>query len=57
MLTRIAPSFLRFGSFQTCNPMDKDSKRQGPSAGMGVRLNPCEADREGGGGKGGGGRC
>mmetsp|Transcript_24381 Transcript_24381/g.62567 ORF Transcript_24381/g.62567 Transcript_24381/m.62567 type:complete len:617 (+) Transcript_24381:114-1964(+) len=40
VLTRIAPSFLRFGSFQTCNPMDKDSKRQGPSAGMGRELLP-----------------
>lgn len=41
MLLQIAPTFIRFGSFQTCYGMDKDKGRQGPSAGMGVGSASC----------------
>jgi uncharacterized protein YdiU (UPF0061 family) len=33
IITRIAPSFIRFGSFEICKPTDKLTGRRGPSYG------------------------
>lgn len=34
IITRIAPSFIRFGSFEICKPVDPMTGRRGPSYGM-----------------------
>jgi hypothetical protein len=34
VITRIAPTFLRFGSFEIVKGRDEDTGREGPSAGM-----------------------
>ncbi|KAJ9441700.1 UPF0061 protein [Diplonema papillatum] len=33
VITRLAPTFLRFGSFETCKPTDASTDRAGPNAG------------------------
>eukprot|EP00879_Flechtneria_rotunda_P008243 GHRR01008636.1.p1 GENE.GHRR01008636.1~~GHRR01008636.1.p1 ORF type:complete len:661 (+),score=285.14 GHRR01008636.1:210-2192(+) len=40
VITRIAPTFIRFGSFEICKASDKDTGRAGPSAGLQGSLLP-----------------
>ncbi|KAK9842567.1 hypothetical protein WJX81_006471 [Elliptochloris bilobata] len=44
VVSRIAPSFLRFGSFEICKPVDPTTGRGGPSHGLETELLPRMLD-------------
>eukprot|EP01100_Stratorugosa_tubuloviscum_P011146 TRINITY_DN4912_c0_g1_i1.p1 TRINITY_DN4912_c0_g1~~TRINITY_DN4912_c0_g1_i1.p1 ORF type:complete len:626 (+),score=256.73 TRINITY_DN4912_c0_g1_i1:73-1950(+) len=44
IISRVAPTFLRFGSFEICKSKDKESGRTGPSAGFADKIIPILAN-------------
>eukprot|EP01102_Stenamoeba_stenopodia_P017006 TRINITY_DN6031_c0_g1_i2.p1 TRINITY_DN6031_c0_g1~~TRINITY_DN6031_c0_g1_i2.p1 ORF type:complete len:636 (-),score=139.50 TRINITY_DN6031_c0_g1_i2:338-2245(-) len=40
IVLRIAPSFIRFGSFEICKPIDRETGREGPSHGLEHEILP-----------------